>query len=338
MKKMTMRRISALAAVSLCLAAASAVSAEDKSITSESAVSAVEESADMETVLTINGFDIPYDEYYSYLAPYKAKVVEEGEDISDKEVINAVVEKAESDLLTNYELMKWAMDEGFAVGDISDDEYEEAYASELADAGSEEALKKRMSDNYMSEEIYEQRLRQEIVKSKLRSFVYSEGSPYVTAPDEELKKLYDDYGFYSTRQIMIFSSDDAEKDREKKEKVLEVMKKLEAGEDFDKLQEAYNEDPNVTPSNDVYIARTGDLFPEYEEAARALEIGETSSIITTQVGYHIIMRIEPPEDLMREQMGYYYENYAINDKMASLGENVEIEYPDNYEELVLKMF
>ncbi len=285
-----------------------------------------------EAVLTINGHDVMPDEYLSYVMPYLVNADGNGSQ-DGEEAVNSIRQSAENDIRTNYQLMMWAEEEGYLTEDVTVDEYREALAAEEEAAGGKEALDAQKASNFMTDEVYELRLRQSIVQGKLRQFVYSEGSPYITPTDEELKEIYDAYQFYTTKQILIFSSDDPEQDMKKKETAVEALNALKDGKTFEEVMELYNEDPNAMGMDTVYIAKTGDLFSEYETAARALAVDEVSSIITSQVGYHIIKRVEPSAEDLRTQVSIYFENYKVNEKMNDLMYAEEIVYGKHYEEI-----
>ena len=119
----------------------------------------------------------------------------------------------------------------------------------------------------------------------------------------------------------------------KKETAVEALNALKDGKTFEEVMELYNEDPNAMGTDTVYIAKTGDLFSEYETAARALAVDEVSSIITSQVGYHIIKRVEPSAEDLRTQVSIYFENYKVNEKMNDLMYAEEIVYGKHYEEI-----
>lgn len=71
----------------------------------------------------------------------------------------------------------------------------------------------------------------------------------------------------------------------------EVLAKVKAGEDFDKLVDEYNTDPGASDEGYTF-AQDGSMVEEFEDASFALEIGQTSEIVETAYGYHIIKRIE----------------------------------------------
>ncbi len=82
-----------------------------------------------------------------------------------------------------------------------------------------------------------------------------------------------------------------------REKIEELKKRVDAGEDFEKLCREYSEDPGSKDRGGElgYIER-GDFVPEFEEVAFLLEPGEISDIVKTQFGFHIIQCIDRKGD------------------------------------------
>lgn len=59
---------------------------------------------------------------------------------------------------------------------------------------------------------------------------------------------------------------------------------------FDELMNQYSEDTGLMTYPDGYIFTTGEMQEPFETATYALEVGEISEIVTTDFGYHIILR------------------------------------------------
>ncbi|MBO5529936.1 MAG: peptidylprolyl isomerase [Bacilli bacterium] len=116
--------------------------------------------------------------------------------------------------------------------------------------------------------------------------------------EKELKKYYDEevVGDISAKHILIKvkSATDSEglEDEEAKKKAKELIKKLDDGEDFDKLAKENSNDPgSASNGGDLGYFNKGDMVKEFEEAAYDLRINEyTKEPVKTSYGYHIILK------------------------------------------------
>lgn len=78
-------------------------------------------------------------------------------------------------------------------------------------------------------------------------------------------------------------------ERDKKRKELEeVLRALKNGSDFSDLAMKYSDDPSKIMGGDLGYFTRGRMVKPFEDAAFALKPGETSGIIETMFGYHII--------------------------------------------------
>lgn len=72
-----------------------------------------------------------------------------------------------------------------------------------------------------------------------------------------------------------------------------VLAKLKRGETFQDLARQHSKDPgSKEQGGDLGLVSRGQLVGEFEQAAFALQAGQTSEIVKTQYGYHIIQVIE----------------------------------------------
>lgn len=120
--------------------------------------------------------------------------------------------------------------------------------------------------------------------------------------DDEIKKYYNEnyYGDMSAKHILISvnSSDDAT-DEEKEEaeenalaKAKKIIKKLDDGEDFDKLAKKYSDDKaTASKGGDLGSFAYDDMVVEFSKACANLEVNEyTKEPVKTTYGYHIILK------------------------------------------------
>lgn len=167
----------------------------------------------------------------------------------------------------------------------------------------------------------------------------------VEASEEEIQAKYDAQSMeINARHILV----------EDEATAIEVKEKLEAGGDFAELAKEYSTEPQAqTSGGDLGWFGKGQMVPEFEEAAFALEPGVISDPVQTSFGFHIIEVIEKreiegsyedmKEELAREVKLEKADTNALFGKVAQLMKegNVEIKDEDltaalanflNYEE------
>ncbi|MGA1839644.1 MAG: peptidylprolyl isomerase [bacterium] len=106
------------------------------------------------------------------------------------------------------------------------------------------------------------------------------------APDEELKEYYqnnkerfnDMPERIRVRHILLPDEEQAK----------DVLKKIKAGENFEKLAKEYSICPSAKNGGDLGYFSKGRMAPLFEEAAFKLKIGEVSDVVRTSFGFHII--------------------------------------------------
>ena len=152
-------------------------------------------------------------------------------------------------------------------------------------------------------------------------------SKYVS--NEELQKAAGDAEKVTVKHILIAFDEEGlgdvtdEKKTAAKAEAEEVLKKLNEGGDFDKLMEEYNDDPGATPEGYTF-ADDGTMVKQFTDASFALEIGETSGLVETSYGYHIIQRME--------------RSFTANDYIAYLTNNADVRIrKSNYSKVGITM-
>jgi len=113
-------------------------------------------------------------------------------------------------------------------------------------------------------------------------------------PDAELRRDYaakqDTFRTperVQARHILIKS--DASNDAAMKAKAEGILKQIQAGGDFSKLAMANSDDPgSKAQGGELGFIVKGQTVPEFEKAAFSLQPGQTSGLVKTTYGYHII--------------------------------------------------
>lgn len=95
-----------------------------------------------------------------------------------------------------------------------------------------------------------------------------------------------------------------------KKRMLNVMNKLDAGkESFEKLASQYSEDPNFSQGGLLGSFKAGEMIKEFETGIAGLEMGQTSGVIKTRFGYHVIKVLKKTlvsDPAMESQKGQIY--------------------------------
>ncbi len=84
--------------------------------------------------------------------------------------------------------------------------------------------------------------------------------------------------------------------KDKKAKAEEILKRIKNGEDFATVAKESSEDPSGANGGSLGTISKGQLTPELDDKAFSLNPGETSDVIKTIYGYHIIKVTDKKDD------------------------------------------
>ncbi|OPY68877.1 MAG: putative peptidyl-prolyl cis-trans isomerase Cbf2 precursor [Syntrophorhabdus sp. PtaU1.Bin050] len=160
-------------------------------------------------------------------------------------------------------------------------------------------------------DIKEQLLIEQVLKKKITADARQS--------DEDLKKYYEEHKEefkkdreINTRHILVKTEEEAK----------QIQGKLKSGEDFVELAKKYSIDPNAKASGgDIGSHPKGTLLPEYENAAFQLtKVGQTSGIVKTQFGYHIIRLegVKPPAYVPFEEVKDFLKQRIAQEKQKEI--------------------
>jgi peptidyl-prolyl cis-trans isomerase D len=127
------------------------------------------------------------------------------------------------------------------------------------------------------------------------------------------------------RHILLKS--DASNDAQVKTKAEALLKQIQGGADFAKLAKDQSQDPGSgAQGGELGWVVRNQMVPEFEKATFSLGVGQTSGLVKTAYGYHIIQveaheqaHLQPFDDV-KTQLTSDYEKRQANQKMQDLSD------------------
>ena len=175
----------------------------------------------------------------------------------------------------------------------------------------------------------EAKIREDIKRDMaIKALVDDEVDKKVTITEEESKTFYDSNPqlFQQPERIkashILIKVDEGaseEKKAEARKKIKEIQQKVEKGEDFAELAKTYSEGPSAPRGGDLDFFGRGQMVKPFEDAAFSLEPNETSDIVETQFGYHLIKVFEkqPPQKIAYAEVKDRIDNHLKNQKLRT---------------------
>lgn len=162
--------------------------------------------------------------------------------------------------------------------------------------GSEEAFQEQLANEGLTLQSLKKRFRPQIKNQLLREKLIRQKLANMTVSSKDVMDFYETYrdslpvqgqSVRLSHLLMAITPGDEEK-RSAFQKAKEVLAKARAGDDFAALARSYSQCPSAERGGDLGYFSQGEMVPEFEQAAFALEPGEISDVVETVYGYHII--------------------------------------------------
>lgn len=153
---------------------------------------------------------------------------------------------------------------------------------------SEEDYKRQLEMVGLSEEVLKSRLAEDVKFNKLKEEIIG----HISISEEEIKKAYERV---AASHILITPEEETDEGwAAAKARAEEIWEKVTV-ENFAELAATYSEDGSSERGGDLGFIARGQTVPEFEEAVFDLGIGEISSPVRSNFGYHIITVTEKEE-------------------------------------------
>ena len=285
------------------------------------AVLAEDKKTGSDRIAVVNGVNITSNEFNRALNAYLERVAQRGQKIPDSqmaELKNAILEN----LIIGELLFQESKHKGI---EVSAADVTEQLQNIKQRFPSETEFKKVLDENQITESDLQAQIKRDLAVKQL---IDKEVAQQVMITDKESKTYYDTHpqSFVQPEQvrashILIKVDADATEAQkiEARKKIADIQQKLQKGEDFATLAQNYSEDPSSQKGGDLGYFERGQMIKPFEDEAFSLKPGETSGIVETRFGYHIIKVVDkkPEEKVTYAEIKDRLNQYLTQQKIQS---------------------
>ena len=243
-------------------------------------------------VAIVNGSEIPMDDFYRELLRAERLVLSANRLLTSPQIVTLRKEVAEG--LVRRELL-----------------YQESKKSvKVTDAEIDVEMKK-LKDQYSSEgdflaalgttNVSLASLKAQVERAVSIQKMVDQFASKANVDDKEIWAYYDKNraSFRQPEQVkgsqILIKTDPAWDEAKKsaaRKKIDDIKSKVKQGQDFESLARTYSEDPTGAKGGDLGYIRTGQILKPIEDALFALKPGETSEVVETSLGFHLVKVVD----------------------------------------------
>lgn len=154
--------------------------------------------------------------------------------------------------------------------------------NQLKEALNKQGVTMSQYQDFMKTSIERRQLIEREIKSKIRISDEDISSYYLSKKGPSAAQIFE----YSLAHILFTPKNGG--DEAALQRAKSVEEKLKQGQSFEKLAEQYSEDGNFSKGGEMGTFRAGEMTKEIEAAVKKAGPNETTSIVKTSQGYHII--------------------------------------------------
>jgi peptidyl-prolyl cis-trans isomerase C len=211
--------------------------------------------------------------------------------------------------------------------------------------GSDEAFKEQLDASGLTEAGFQQEVE---LALRIEALLDSQTDDLQATDESDVRDFYDTNieRFKKPEQVQAshilipFGETDGEPEKAaKREKIDSLLTEIRSGADFAQLASEHSSCPSKARGGDLGFFGKGQMVKEFEDTAFGMGIGDVSSIVETQFGYHIIKvtghqdaSTVPFEDAKGDILAYMEgqsKQQAVGTYIDSLRTDANIIYPDS---------
>jgi len=259
------------------------------------------------TLARVDGIEIKQKEVDIYMN-FVNNQGQDGELAESEEELKTLEGNIVDSLIVIKLLKKYAEENNITV---SSQEVDEQVESLISTYDSEKDFESALKSMGIDRGFLEDYLKSQIISNK----IYEEVTADVEVTDQEVKQYYNDNKekFLVPAQVKAshilalfpWVEDGSEETEEGRDEALDKIKmieaKLENGEDFEELARQYSDDQSTAENGgDLGYVSEGQMVEEFDKALFLLDEGETSKIVETVYGFHIIKAFDRKEEYYQD--------------------------------------
>jgi len=259
------------------------------------------------TVATADGIKVKQNEVDIYMNFIKSQGTD-GELAENEEELKTLEVNIIDSLIVIKLLEKYAEENNITV---SSQEVDERMQTVISSYASEEDFEENLKNIGIDRSFLEGEFKSQLLRSK----IYDKVTTDITITDQQAKQYYNDNkeDFLVPAQIKAshilslfpWMKDGSEETEEGRDETLDKIKmvedKLENGEDFEELAHQYSDDQSTAENGgDLGYVSEGQMVEEFDQALFSLDEGETSKIVETVYGFHIIKAFDRKEEYYQD--------------------------------------
>lgn len=260
-------------------------------------------------VARVNGQDISKGELESAVAELESRAGRSVPADQRDRVLRGVL-----DQLIAYRLLAQESDtRKIAVADAD----VEARVSEIrSEFPSEQVFQDTLNQQHVTQDQFRERVRRGL---RINALIDAEMAANGAVTAEQINQFYASNSFQQGERVrashilvLVPEAADAATKDQARTKAADILTEVKAGADFAALAKQHSQDPGSAPSGgDLGYFERGQMVGPFEEAAFALSSGQTSELVESRFGFHIIRVVDKqaPRTIPLEEVRGRIEEY-----------------------------